>query len=415
MDARHREGLVHAAEGGNATAAYVLACNLNRGEAGFARSRGRAERWLRISAERGYSGALLVLFERCLVRDLPRALRYGARCIAAGPSNPARDVALQLVYGPKHEFDPVKARMLRGPDPRRGVAWLRNLAELGDVRAMEYLVQVGSGYGPLPRDLRQAEFWAKRALAGGKAEVLGSLAVDLFNGRFGRRDRSRAARLYRLAAAAGDEHAWHNLGLCYKLGDGVRKDERRYVECMREAARLGHPDAGRQLAMAYWDGLGVPRDRKRAAALARKRMRAGDLDTGAWYGCVLTEVESDPRAQRRGVEILKEFARRGSDAAANDLAVYYHDLKPRSRYLPQALGYYRRAIELGSATAMENYARCILDGHEGLLPRNRRAAISLLRRASRLGNEDAQKLLPRVQPHYSRGGKRESRPAVRRA
>jgi TPR repeat protein len=158
--------------------------------------------------------------------------------------------------------------------------------------------------------------------------------------------------------------------------------------------------------MAYWDGLGVRRDRKRAVRLAKSLVRAGDLEAGAWHGCVLTEIEDDPRAQERGVQILKKYARLGSDAAANDLAAYLHEREPRGRYASQALHYYRRAIELGSTTAMENYARCLLDGHKGLLRKNRRAAIALLRRASERGDDDARKLLGEVERYYRRTGKR---------
>jgi hypothetical protein len=387
------------ADGGDPEAAYLLACTLNRG-LGVKRSRSRGERWLRTAAERGYPGALQELFERYRDRDLSLALEYGERCIRAGDSHAAIDVALQLIYGRDHGFHIDVPRTWSGRAPRIGLHWLERLASGGDVDAMANLCETYSSFSPIRRDRRKAIYWARRALRAGDAEAMLNLGVRFMYGSGVRKDVRIAVRCYRLAAERGQAHAWHNLGLCYKFGDGVRKDEPRYVECMREAERLGHPGARRQIAMAYWDGLGVPRDRMRAAAIAGSRAREGDLDSGAWYGCALTEIEDDPRAQERGVEILKEYARLGSDAAANDLAAYLHEREPRGRYAAQALRYYRRAIELGSTTAMENYARCLLDGHKGLLRKNRRAAIALLRRASELGDDDARELLRQVLRYY---------------
>ena len=393
------------AEGGDPEAAYVFACTLNRG-LGVKASRSRGERWLRIAAERGYHGALQELFERYRDRELSRALEYGERCIRAGDSHSAIDVALQLIYGRDHGFHLDVPRAWSGRAPKIGLRWLEQLARQGDVDAMANLCETYSSFSPIARDRRKAVFWARRALRAGDTEAMQNLGVRFKNGRGLRKDPRAAVRCYRLASRQGDAIAWHNLGLSFKYGEGVRKDERRYLACMRKSAHLGYPSAKRQIAMAYWDGLGVRRDCNRAVRLAKRLIRAGDLEAGAWHGCVLTEIEDDPRAQERGVEILKKYARLGSDAAANDLAAYLHEREPRGRYAAEALVYYRRAIELGSTTAMENYARCLLGGHMGVLRRNRRAAIALLRRASELGDDDARELLRQVLRYYRRAAVR---------
>jgi TPR repeat protein len=393
------------AESGDPEAAYVLACTLNRG-LGVKPSRSRGERWLRVAAERGYHGALCVLFERYRDRDLPRALEYGERCIHSGDSHTAIDVALQLIYGRDHGFDLTVPLAWSGRDPKIGLRWLEDLARKGSVDAMANLCETYSSFSPIRRDRRKAEYWARRALRAGDTEPMLNLGVRFKYGSGIRKDVRGAVRCYRLASRHGDAIAWHNLGLSFKYGEGARQDHARYLACMRKSALLGYPSAKRQIAMAYWDGLGVRRDRKRAVRLAAQLMRAGDLDSGAWYGCVLTEIDGDRRAQERGVEILKKYARLGSDAAANDLAAYLHEREPRSRWLPQALRYYKRAIELGSTTAMENFARCHLDGHKGLLRKNRRAAIALLRRASEIGDDDARRLLGEVERFYRKAGQR---------
>ena len=407
------QALRRRAEGGDPEAAYVLACTLNRG-LGVPRSGSGGERWLKIAAERGYPGALQELFERYRDRDLPRALGYGERCVRAGDSHSANDVALQLIYGRHHLFHVDLPRAWNGRAPKIGMRWLEQLARRGDVDAMAHLCVSYSSFAPIRRDRRKAESWARRALRAGETEAILNLGVRFKYGSGVRKDERAAVRCYRLASERGDCIAWHNLGLSFRYGRGVREDPARYLACMRQSARLGYPSAKRQIAMAYWDGLGVTRDRKRAAAIAKKLAREGDLDAGAWYGCVLTEIEDDPGAQQRGVRILEKYARLGSDAAANDLAAYLHELEPRGRHAEKALGYFRRAIELGSTTAMENYARCLLDGHKGLLRKNRRAAITLLRRASELGDHDARTLLREVVRYYRRAAVRKSRPKARR-
>jgi TPR repeat protein len=74
------------------------------------------------------------------------------------------------------------------------------------------------------------------------------LGIHLFNGAGVKRDRARAARLYRRASELGDSRAAYLLGDCYLEGEGVRRDRRGARRGFERAARAGDPDARRALA-----------------------------------------------------------------------------------------------------------------------------------------------------------------------
>lgn len=395
MKPKYWKALLRRAENGSGPAAYEVAWRMNNGQ-GVPRDAQRADQWLEIAVERGAPYALRTRFEELIVSEPARAIPYGKRMVAQGPSNLARDFALQLVYGPTHDFDLDKARTKRGPDPRRGVAWLRELARQDDLHAIKYLAIILDRPAPLRRKTNEALEWAKLAAKLGDTTPLVNLGAAAHNGENGRRDYRRSVFCYRLAIRHADAAAWLNLGRSYMRGHGVERDERRGVRCFRMALRMGERDAELALAEALWAGEGVRRDRAEAWRLATRCARRGLEAAQVWRGAVLTEESGDTRAQRRGVRILERLVARGSSMAMNDLGCYLHELEPRAVNLPRAIELYNRSVALGNDGAMENLAHCFLSGHEGIHPRVPSAAKSLLQQASLLGNSDARTLLRRM-------------------
>ncbi len=353
-------------------------------------------------AESDDPDALLGLFERYRDHDLKRALGYGERLLAAEDHWCARDAALQLIYGPDHGFDLDAPRTWSGRAPKTGLRWLEQHAEQGDVDAMAYLCESYSGLGPIRRDRRKAEFWARRALARGDTEVILNLGVRLRYGRGLRQDTRAAVRCYRLAAAHGHAIAWHNLALCYKQGEGVRKSIPRFLACARRSAALGHPSAHYLLAQAHWEGLGVRRDRRRARAIVRLLGRRKYYRAANWLAQVLRE-EKTPAADREALRVLERLRERRYGHGIAQLGDYYHDLLPRTNAnLRRALRLYRESIELRSTDGMCCLAQCYARGHGRVLPLNRRAAIKLFVRAYDAGEDDAPRQLREVQRRWRR-------------
>lgn len=73
-------------------------------------------------------------------------------------------------------------------------------------------------------------------------------------------DYTTAMQAFRQLADQGNAEAQWNLGLMYKLGEGVPQDYAEAVKWFRKAADQGDPDAQQSLGLMYSDGQGVPQD-----------------------------------------------------------------------------------------------------------------------------------------------------------
>jgi hypothetical protein len=70
-------------------------------------------------------------------------------------------------------------------------------------------------------------------------------------------DYKTAARLFKVAAEAGDLESQANLGTMYAVGQGVKRDPAEAVRLYRQAAERGYAPAQSQLGEMYYSGLGV--------------------------------------------------------------------------------------------------------------------------------------------------------------
>lgn len=121
--------------------------------------------------------------------------------------------------------------------------------------------------------------------------------------------RSEALQLYRVAAAQGNLRAMVSLGLIVEAGDGVPKDVRGAYDLYRRAASGGSPDGAINLAVALMQGTALPRDVPRA------------------------------------IELLTAASRQGSAIATFNLGVLAE--QGVGGTADRALGYFRKAVELG--------------------------------------------------------------------
>ena len=73
-------------------------------------------------------------------------------------------------------------------------------------------------------------------------------------------DDATAVEMIRPLAEQGDAEAQYNLGLMYKIGQGVPQDYAETVKWYRKAADQGLNDAQNNLGVMYYSGMGVPQD-----------------------------------------------------------------------------------------------------------------------------------------------------------
>ena len=155
--------------------------------------------------------------------------------------------------------------------------------------------------------------------------------------------RAEAIRLYREAADLGNLRAMVSLGLILESGDGVPRDVPAALALYERAAEGGSPDGAINLAVALLQGSGIARNPSRAA------------------------------------ELLTRASEQGSAIATYNLGVLAQDGVLGSP--DKALGYFRRAIDLGDARGYRA-AAILLDEGRGTRKAPDAAADMLLRGVS---------------------------------
>jgi TPR repeat protein len=155
--------------------------------------------------------------------------------------------------------------------------------------------------------------------------------------------RAEAIRLYREAADLGNLRAMVSLGLILESGDGVPRDVPAALALYERAAEGGSPDGAINLAVALLQGTGIARNPARAATL------------------------------------LTRASEQGSAIATYNLGVLAQDGVLGSP--DKALGYFRRAIDLGDARGYRA-AAILLDEGRGTRKAPDAAAEMLLRGVS---------------------------------
>lgn len=126
-----------------------------------------------------------------------------------------------------------------------------------------------------------------------------NLGVDFFRGECVPKDLSKAAVMWRQAAASGEISAHNNLGWLTFHGNGVSQDEREGVRLWRFAAERGHAESQSHLAWAYLKGRGVNRDVVVAYAWAKVSLESSRLKPELGGGA---EVDSVTRETLQEIE-----------------------------------------------------------------------------------------------------------------
>ena len=278
-----------AAEQGDANAQHSLARLLAKGtdEAFDALA---ALAWQARAAVQGHTGALTalqaqladpqgvlagVLLERATATgDADAAWRMGCRCLAGdpSPSDPARAVAPDPVtaanwFARAADQGHADARCAhagllmsgRGVDrdAARAAALYLAAAEQGHLEAQWRLgVLLTEGTDGVPRNMRQAGLWLRRAARAGYAPAQSMLGMIYARGR--RHD--RAAQWWALAADQEDPEALFNLANAFRRGRALPKNPEQAFTLLLRAAEARLAPAQALVGLLYATGDGVAQD-----------------------------------------------------------------------------------------------------------------------------------------------------------
>lgn len=205
-------------------------------------------------------------------------------------------------------------------DRDRGLALIRQAAEMGNMRAM---INLGSLYASgegVERDTVKAVEWYERAVAAGSTKAMLHLANCHQAGEIAPKDPKRAAELFQMAADLGSLEALCRLGLCYEEGEGVVLNSRKAYNLYSQAAERGSAWGMRLVAYCYAQGIYVEENIEQAAQWFLRSAEAGDVQSCYITGMLYAEGEGVKKNKKEAKRWLTVAAEAGHPQAAEKLA-----------------------------------------------------------------------------------------------
>ncbi|MEV0903054.1 tetratricopeptide repeat protein [Actinoplanes sp. NPDC049802] len=338
------------------------------------------------------------------------ALQRGERDAARAHFEAAGDDAAALLR---------LGRLVRGDDPARALALYERAAELGDAAAA---YDAGAMHAAEPADLPAALRCYQRAADLGDIGALRMTGMMYATGQGVPVDEDEAEARLLPAAEAGEQRAFHDLGILYayhkidlpKAGLwflragadrelallaprlspgtilGVIKayhlgEQRAGAEMLEAPAAAGDPMAQRSLAFLLQHGHGVPADETRAVELYRAAAEGGDEFAAFNMGLL---SGADPAAVR--------WFRIAADGGVTDACTHLGNLLGAQDLDEEALSWYVRGAEAGIQGCMFAAACWYRDGFGGPvdLVRALRWYLSMLDTGSGDGVHEAHRIVP---------------------
>jgi TPR repeat protein len=274
---------------------------------------------------------------------------------------------------------------------------LRAKAEAGDAQA-EYELGIAyhNGLG-VPKDVRKASHWWRKAAEHGSTEGQFNLGVLYASGDGVPMDQTEAVKWYRMAAERGKPDAQVLLGLAYISGDGVSQDKAAAVMWFRKAAEQGDARGQNFLGFAYHRGDGVRKDDDQAVQWYRKAANQGNAESQYSLGLAHEFGTGAPKNPTEAVKWYRMAAEQGDPKAQTRLGLAFEFGKGAPMDQTEAVKWYRMAAEQGYALAQGSLGIAYSNGHG--VPKDEIEALAWLNISVLSGNihiEKMQKNLERL-------------------
>lgn len=178
-----------------------------------------------------------------------------------------------------------------------------------------------------------------------------------------------ALKWYKTAAVKGNALANYSIGIMYSEGLGV---DRNYTEAMswvRKGVEASEPFAMNQLGYMYSHGQGVKKDYSEALDWYKKSAEKGNIHAIANIAFAYQNGEGVAKDYTKALNFYQQAAEKGSTLAMNNIGALYSSgngvtkdyteamkwfQKAANFELPFNLLYYKKSIDVGIGTAMEN-------------------------------------------------------------
>lgn len=352
--------------------------------------------------------------------DYKESSRWLKRGMEAGDPEAFYEMSEACRYSSGRECDEQKVTDL-----------LEKAAALGYPRAMYRLGNNYRGRGNVAKDIQKAIYWLEKAavMVGTEPEdapinyasssmyILGNIYAE---GKDVPQDIEKAIAWYEKAWMAGEKGAWKTIAEIYHKGKGsVEKDKGKMLEIYKRAAEMGESDAIYKLGLFYEKGILVEKDERKAYFMylkaaelrnlaARERLaqicaqKKFPLQRGYWErranAVKAASFFNGPVKLHRGIfdEFLSKFkmgalARDHYKAEEMDDASamfwlgysYMNGENGAKQDEKKAVDWYRKAVEAGKTSAMNNLAVCYEHGVG--VEKNMEKAVALYREAAEYG------------------------------
>ena len=123
--------------------------------------------------------------------------------------------------------------------------WFLKAAEQGDMLAQHYMGWMYAKADGVERNIEKAICWYTKAAENGHLDSM----VNLGNIYLREKDYTKALKWYELAANKGDQYAQYELGVMYRLGEGISQDTEKAKALFLKAAEQGNENAEKALVM----------------------------------------------------------------------------------------------------------------------------------------------------------------------
>ena len=148
-------------------------------------------------------------------------------------------------------------------------------------------------------------------------------------------------------ARQGDTQAQNNVGVMYKLGDGVTQDYKQAVKWYRKAAEQGFAEAQYNLGEMY----AVNQDYKQALKWLTKAAEQGIAHAQNNLGLMYREGQGVTQDYKQAVKWYRKAAEQGLAVAEGNLGDMYFNGNGVTQDYKQALKWLTKAAEQGRAEA----------------------------------------------------------------
>lgn len=168
--------------------------------------------------------------------------------------------------------------------PKDALEWFSKASNSGRAdakRAIGEMYMLGQGLMP---DREKGLDWLQQAVDLGDVIALRKLADAYFD-----RDAPRALELYERAASHGDTDSAYIAAIMYAENLDVRPNSARLADLLKQAAEAGHPAAQADYGLLVYQGAGVERSAEQAAGWFEKSAIGGDPEGQFLYAFTLAK------------------------------------------------------------------------------------------------------------------------------